>query len=473
MNDLFGDVLEDSLDPGHWDAILAEDATPTFEQEVLRRAHRIRVEREARAVVDAEDSTRSPLDCATLGEVLERPAPPRDRIEGLAPFEGSTLITAQRKTGKTTLVGNLARCLLSGEDFLGRHRVQPVTGAVAILNYEVSAAQLARWLDEIGVDHQRLVQVNARGRSNPLNHRGDRAELAGLLRNKHVEAVIVDPFGRAFTGDDQNNAGQVTRFLTDLETFVRAEIGARDLFLTNHAGWDAERSRGSTALEDWPDALWRIVRDQNRDDSPRYFSAFGRDVEVSEDQLSFDPDTRRLSLTGAGSRRHASAARKNDELADACVRIVELMPGINGSSLEQRLKTEGFSFQRGAGVKAAKCAVEAGLLRVESGSNNQKRFFSNQPSQAFPSLPIGNAPSYPNPSYREGIAGRTAEEPSYPDQPETIHDHQPRLPLQAPNSTPAPILDRRAGSVLPWLRKKRATGRPSARQYQLANHSFG
>ncbi|MGB3954727.1 MAG: AAA family ATPase [Brooklawnia sp.] len=419
MTEQITDSIDDAMTPdqSYWDSLLAEDPVPTFDTEVQRRAYRLRVDRAAHDLLDAENRpTPEPLDVATLADVLTRPAPTADRIEGLAPWEGSTLITAMRKTGKTTMAGNLARCLITGAPFLGRFEVKPLNGTLAFLNYEVSGHQLARWLDEMGVDQDRVLLANLRGRANPLTHPDARGELSERLKVAGVEAIIVDPFGRAFTGDDQNNAGQVTKFLMDLETFVRSEVGARDLFLTNHAGWDAERSRGSTALEDWPDALWRIVRDQNRDDSSRYFSAFGRDVEVSEDQLSFDPDTRRLSLTGTGSRRQASAARKNDELANACVRIVELMPGINGSSLEQRLKTEGFSFQRGAGVKAAKCAVEAGLLRIESGSNNQKRFFSNQPSQAFPSLPTGNAPSYPNPSYRRGIAGRTAEEPSYPDQ---------------------------------------------------------
>lgn len=395
MTEQITDSIDDAMTPdqSYWDSLLAEDPVPTFDTEVQRRAYRLRVDRAAHDLLDAENRpTPEPLDVATLADVLTRPAPTADRIEGLAPWEGSTLITAMRKTGKTTMAGNLARCLITGAPFLGRFEVKPLNGTLAFLNYEVSGHQLARWLDEMGVDQDRVLLANLRGRANPLTHPDARGELSERLKVAGVEAIIVDPFGRAFTGDDQNNAGQVTKFLVDLETFTRAEVGARDLFLTNHAGWEGERSRGSTALEDWPDALWRIVRDKDDDgDGTRFFSAFGRDVEVAEDALLFDPDTRRLSLSGTGGRKQANANRRQDELIDACVRIVALMPGVNSGSLEERLKTEGYRFQRGAGSRAARAAADAGLLRVESGRRNSKRFYPvNLPeySRPFPGKPL-------------------------------------------------------------------------------------
>ncbi len=84
-----------------------------------------------------------PFDAGTLSEVLARPAQPPSRVDGLIPADASTEIVAQRKTGKTTLMLNLARALLTGEDFLGRFPVRPLQGQVAFLNYEVSAGQLA------------------------------------------------------------------------------------------------------------------------------------------------------------------------------------------------------------------------------------------------------------------------------------------------------------------------------------------
>ncbi len=337
---LLGSVLGEPPDddPGESNG----PALDSFEAQVAHRAQRMRIDREARALLDAEaQPTPEPIDMATLREVLARPAPPRDRIEGLAPWEGSTLITAQRKTGKTTMIGNLARCLISGEQFLGRFAVKPLRGTLAILNYEVATATLARWLQDIGVNLDRVILVSLRGRSSPLRHLDQRAELATRLRGAEVEAVIVDPFGRAFTGNDQNNTGEVTAWLNDLDVFVRSEIGARDLFLTNHAGWNAERSRGNSALEDWPDALWRIVKPQgsdDEDDDVRYFSAFGRDVDVAEDALEFDPQTRRLSLTGNGGRHQASSAIRDAKTERDILRVLADHPnGLSGNQLYEAL----------------------------------------------------------------------------------------------------------------------------------------
>ena len=90
-------------------------------------------------------------------------------------------MVAQRKTGKTTFNLNLTRCLITGEDFLGRFPVRRIDGRVGFLNFEVSAAMLARWADDVGVPRDRLYLVNLRGRRNPLGVEDDRAKLAKQL----------------------------------------------------------------------------------------------------------------------------------------------------------------------------------------------------------------------------------------------------------------------------------------------------
>jgi hypothetical protein len=60
------------------------------------------------------------------------------------------------------------------------------------------------------------------------------------------------------------------------------------MHVVHHMGHAAERSRGDSRLLDWPDALWKIVRDKDDEDDTgmddpqgsRYFSAYGRDVDV-------------------------------------------------------------------------------------------------------------------------------------------------------------------------------------------------
>ncbi len=84
---------------------------------------------------------------------------------------------------------------------------------------------------------------------------------------------MVDPFGRAYTGTSQNDAGEVGAFLCGLDRFAEA-AGVSELVLTAHAGWDGERTRGSSALEDWADAVVYLTRDKENE-KLRFFRAIG------------------------------------------------------------------------------------------------------------------------------------------------------------------------------------------------------
>ena len=280
-----------------------------------------------------------PFDAGTLADILARPEDPPMRFDGLIPWESSTLIVAMRKTGKTTLLLNYARAILTGEPLLGQFEGIPLDpdAKVAFLNYEVSGAMLGRWAHDVGVPTDRLYLVNLRGRRNPLGHPDDRAELAAQLRAQNVQSVIVDPFGRAYTGDSQNDNGEVQAFLVDLDMFVRTEVGATDLVLATHAGWDGERSRGASALEDWGDTIITLTRDKD-DDTKRFMKANGRDVDIEEDELFMDPITRILSRSGNGPRdpRKNSNARV-EKLALGTIRAITANPGCSRADVKRAL----------------------------------------------------------------------------------------------------------------------------------------
>jgi hypothetical protein len=277
------------------------------EQRVAFEVDRLRVKHRARALFEVElRGPAPPFDAGTLAEVLARPEEPPYRIEGFLPSGGRLLNVAQRKTGKTTLGLNLGKALIDGKHFLGRFAVRPITGNVAVLNYEVTGRQLAWWAQQVGIPGDRLILVNLRGRRNPLDHHDDQAKLVELLRRHQTEVLLVDPFGRAYTDKSQNDPGEVTYWLAELDRFA-VDIGASELILNTHAGWVGERSRGASALEDWPDAVVTLTKDDH--DGARYLRAFGRDVEVDEDRLHFEPATRTLTLTGMGNRKQSQTER--------------------------------------------------------------------------------------------------------------------------------------------------------------------
>ncbi|MFD1940547.1 hypothetical protein ACFSKW_54745, partial [Nonomuraea mangrovi] len=69
--------------------------------------------------------------------------------------------------------------------------------------------------------------------------------------------------------------------------------------------------------------------------APRYFSAYGRDVDVPESLLSFDHATRRLEIAG-GSRKDA----KTDSAAESILDFLTLSPNSSGRQIEDALAEE-------------------------------------------------------------------------------------------------------------------------------------
>lgn len=367
--------------------LAAEQERQRFEDAVAEAAFTARVRAEAQRRITAEGAVWQPFDAALLADTVIEPV--RWRVEGLLSAQGRLLIAAQRKSGKTTLTLNLARDLLLGTDHLGRFHVKPIGGRVGFLNFEVSRSQLCLWAREAGVPGDRFLAVHLRGRANPFADADDTARLAALLRAAAVEVVIVDPFGRAYTGTSQNDAGEVGAFLSALDRFAEV-AGCAELVLTAHAGWDGERTRGSSALEDWADAVTYLVRDKEND-KLRYFRAIGRDVEVDEDRLTFDQTTRRLTLAGAGSRAAVRVQRHTDELVEAIVEAVEREPGATSGRLQTLLRDAGVGLQRGDVGRAARAAVDQGLIaRVPGKQRRQHHYLTHTGddySRVVPSSP--------------------------------------------------------------------------------------
>ncbi len=337
------------------------EAASTFhvsEHDLADRAYQLRLTEGAREVNSRLSATKfEGYDDGTLAELLHRDPDPPFRIEGLLPAHGNLVVSAQNKTGKTTFILNLARSLLTGKEFLDFFPVRRIKGSVGVWNYEVSAAQFSRWANESGTDPERLYVNNLRGRPSPLTDPVRRAEAVRRLREHDVQVLIVDPFGRAFTGVEQNSNSEVQRWLDDLDVFAH-EAGIESVILTTHAGWNGEHSRGASALEGWPDAIITLTRN---DAEVRFMRAEGRDVDVPEDALAFDPSTRRLTLTGEGSRSLATARAAADRLEPAVLDALAEGP-LRAGQISHRLREQGFSHKDAARVRAVESLLAQGLV---------------------------------------------------------------------------------------------------------------
>jgi hypothetical protein len=350
-----------------------QEATRLYIRESGRRLYESRI---AELLPDPELTSLTDL----LAEELTATA---YRIDGLWPTGGNIILAAQRKAGKTTLVGNLARSLIDGEPFLakgemfsngrGEYDVTPVDGMVGLLDLELGRDMLHRWMDDQNIrDTDRLMLESLRGRAHLFDILDDkrRQKWARLFSHYGVKVLILDPLGALLDayGRDENSNSDVGPVLQALDA-LKAEAGIEELFLAHHMGHSGERSRGASKLRGWPDAEWFIVRERAANgeepppDSERFFRAEGRDVMVPETRLEYDQDTRRLWVAG-GSRTQRKATKD----APAVLDIITNKPGLSQRDITAAAGEQDISRDR---VKAAlRFPIKGGKVRTETGARN-------------------------------------------------------------------------------------------------------
>ncbi|GAB6858499.1 AAA family ATPase [Microbacterium xylanilyticum] len=300
-------------------------------------------------VSDVEDALRSLLPrvpgdlpaVTSLRDLLEQDddAEVAWRIEGLLAAGARALLAAPHKAGKSTIVGNLLRSLADGAAFLGRFEVRRAK-RIVLVDDELDPRTLRAWLSDHGIDKAKRIEVvSLRGRVSSfdiLTAEGRRRWAAHIGRCDVVVVDCIRPILDALGLDENRDGGRFTVALDELLALIGPEEGVSpECVAVHHTGHGGERSRGDSRFLDWPDATWRIAReDANDPASDRFFSAFGRDVAVPEGRLEFDPATRALVL-GEGNRREGKLYRDMAAVAPGVVEFVASHPGASGAEIER------------------------------------------------------------------------------------------------------------------------------------------
>lgn len=382
---------DDDLWPPGWDAdaetIKAQTAKVT-EQRHLREyistvaaeVVRMRARLEAKRIVDGENVTDEPITVPVfLDDLLdEEDEQEAWRMEGVWPAGGTVLFAAGAKSGKTTTTGNVVRCLVDGDRFLGVHATDPVMSGqtVGVLDYEMPRAKVKAWLRDQDIKNRGSVVIwTERGRAGLFDPRDEtsRAKWVVALMAASVKVWIIDCLSPILSalGIDENNNTEVGAVLDGINA-IAAAAGVLEVLLIHHMGHGAERSRGASRLVGWPDVNWRLMRakdsgDPNAEpdpDAPRFFAAYGRDVDVREGRLVYEPSTRHLTYVEGGRKQDEATAN----LRKALVEIRD-HPKQSGRAIETRLQELGVG--RDQARKALKTAVDKGYVAVESHGRNK------------------------------------------------------------------------------------------------------
>jgi AAA domain len=336
--------------------------------EVEKRLEHLRVDREAKRLLAEDEQAGVEFPAPVLlGEFI---AEPDDecayRVAGLWPTGGRVMLAARMKSGKTTLGGNLVRALADGDLFLGEFEIQqlPPGRRVVLVDNEMDPRTLRRWLRAqkvVNVDAVAVLPLRGRVATFDLLNPASRRRWVEVLRPLNAEILIFDclrPVLDALGLSEDKDAG---RFLVAFDALL-AEAGIGEAVVVHHMGHAGERSRGDSRLRDWPDVEWKLLRQDPDDDrSPVFFSAFGRDVDMPEGQLTYDPETRRLTFSATSGGRIALA---NESKVAAVVAYVAEHPGASTGAIEGAVPGDS---------KAVRSAVEQAvetekILRLNKGN---------------------------------------------------------------------------------------------------------
>lgn len=288
---------------------------------------------EARRLEAAQAWSAPPYPASAYEQLADEP-PDVDWIFGDL-WSGIAQINAQKKSGKTTLLMNAAASLVTGEPFLGRFEVATESDCrVGYLNMELTKAQFNRWLADMALADdglKRLVPYHGREHGR-LDLSSDAAVewVVRWLRDTGISVLIMDPLGSFYdqpSGGDPNAA--YLRWWGRLEHVV-LQADLRGVLIAHHTGYSEDggnRARGASAMMDKPDVnltyRYNVGEGSHTDapvDSKRYLSAFGRDVDIPEFEVGYQPTTRRLRVTGGGGRMDAEAERQAQRMRDEVLR---------------------------------------------------------------------------------------------------------------------------------------------------------
>lgn len=324
-----GEIIE-STAPANGDGVDVDYLT----QQEIKIA---RAKRTAKKLLDQEEAANNyhqPTYVRTLTDELQLPIEEvKWTIKDVFPTGANVTLTAQYKAGKTTLINSLARSLVDGTEFLNYFGKPDHPGRVVIFNYEVSENQYRRWMNDVAIENtDKVTLVHLRGKRLPLTVPRVEDLVVSILKDLDAQTWILDPFARAFTGcGDENSNSDVGIFLDTLDV-IKDRAGVSNLVLPVHTGRAQEngvdRARGATRLDDWADVRWLL----KKTNEGRFFSADGRDVLQEEQQLTFDENTRSLTLGGVDSRM-----AKKRGLEDMWIDAVTANPGLSTSQLSEIL----------------------------------------------------------------------------------------------------------------------------------------
>lgn len=314
------------------------------EKEIARRARELRLNRAAKRRVDSENAAEAP-GLMILSDWMNRDLePPIALVPGLIALEGNTLLVAQPKAGKTTMVHNLLRAVVDDDDFLDVYPVEAIPHGkrIVLLDFEMHEGQLNQYLDEQGIRNRDGAAISSLSSSASSFNILDSSCLEKWIKDlEYVNAgyIILDCCAPAWAanGIEENSATEQGAWLDAFNTLVH-ECGAYGSLLVHHTGKVGESARGSSRIEGWASDLLRLtLQGAGEDDdgkfvnADRFLSARGRIITEFTEVMT-EKYGRRLRVSG-GSKTEVAAER----IQPSVIAFIENAAGTSRNAVEKNV----------------------------------------------------------------------------------------------------------------------------------------
>jgi len=289
------------------------------------------------------------LRLISLRELLSEPDVITDWVvDELLPVDGLSLFAAKPKTGKSTLIRQLALAVARGEDFLGRKTKQ---GGVIYLALEERRADVRSHFRQMGATEE---DTNLKIFAGMAPEEGTR-KVRTTLEVERPLLIIVDTMARLARIGDLNDYSQVIRGLEPFLAMAR-EVGTHVCLLHHSKKGDSkglDTVLGSTGLAGSVDTIVLMGRTEKF----RTIQSIQRvGEEMPETVIEFDPDTRTSSLAGS---------REEVEIETMKGAIFSFLDG-QDIPVRENLINEEVEGTKGYKVKALRALVKEGRV-IRSG----------------------------------------------------------------------------------------------------------
>ena len=287
---------------------------------------------------------------------MDIPEPEELVYPALVMREAVTLVAGPSKFGKSILVMNLAKSLVTGDEFLTRHPVK--RASVLYLQTEMGASAVKKRLGQMALLSDRLwirnvepgeLKLNTArkgnyGRRTETGHRESILSLVKDLREREVEVLIVDPLYELLDGSEVDEFAMKSLFecLKGIARYTPCAVVAVHHTKKRREGdWQGpELASGHNVLTRAPDALLTTIEHPREDGSRRYqltytlrHAAAPRPVELIQDEVAGPLTWRAVPWADEGSLDVLvlleDGAKTTDELAKE--------GGVSKRTLQRRL----------------------------------------------------------------------------------------------------------------------------------------